>query len=155
MMGGIVGKRIDVWLLVLGLLVVGAGAAGAQQRSISGRVGSAVSDEPVAGATVTVVGTVISAVTDARGQFTLSAPDGPVTLVARAIGYKRRAVPVGPDQTTVAVRLEPDIFNLEAVIVTGQATNIEQKNLANAISSVTREELGRAPTATIESALQG
>ena len=149
------GKRIAVWLLALGLLVVGAGAAGAQQRSISGRVGSAVSDEPVAGATVTVVGTVISAVTDARGQFTLSAPDGAVTLTVRAIGYKRRTVPVAPDQSTLAVRLDQDIFNLEAVIVTGQATAVEQRNLPQAVSVVTAQDLQRAPTPTIESALQG
>ena len=149
------GKHLGMWLLALSLLVVGAGAAAGQQRSISGRVGSAVSDEPVAGATVVVVGTAISAVTDARGQFTLSAPDGVVTLVVRAIGYKRRTVAVGPEQATVAVGLEQDIFNLEAVVVTGQATSIEQKNLANAVSSVTAEELGRAPTPTIESTLQG
>jgi len=150
-----VGKRIAVWLLALCLLVVGAASAGAQQRSISGRVGNAVSDEPVVGATVSVVGTVISAVTDARGQFTLSAPDGAVTLTVRAIGYKRRTVPVAPDQGTIAVRLDQDIFNLEAVIVTGQATAVEQKNLPQAVSVVTAQDLQRAPTPTIESALQG
>lgn len=149
------GKRIAVWLLALCLLVVGAASAGAQQRSISGRVGNAVSDEPVVGATVSVVGTVISAVTDARGQFTLSAPDGAVTLTVRAIGYKRRTVPVAPDQGTIAVRLDQDIFNLEAVIVTGQATAVEQKNLPQAVSVVTAQDLQRAPTPTIESALQG
>jgi len=150
-----VGKRTAVWLLALCLLVVGAASAGAQQRSISGRVGNAVSDEPVVGATVSVVGTVISAVTDARGQFTLSAPDGAVTLTVRAIGYKRRTVPVAPDQGTIAVRLDQDIFNLEAVIVTGQATAVEQKNLPQAVSVVTAQDLQRAPTPTIESALQG
>jgi len=155
MMGGIVGKRIDMWLLALCLLMAGTASAGAQQRTISGRVGNAVSNEPVAGATVGVVGTVISAVTDARGQFSLSAPDGAVTLAVRAIGYKRRTVTVAADQATVAVDLDHDIFNLEAVVVTGQATSVEQKNAANSISSVTAEELGRAPTPTIESALQG
>lgn len=143
-------------LLVAGVLGAGlAGTAGAQQRSISGRVSNAVNDEPVAGATVSVVGTLISAVTDGRGEFSLSAPDGPVTLAVRAIGYKRRTVPVAGDQSTVAVRLEQDIFNLEAVVVTGQATGVEQRNLPQAVSVVTAADLQRAPTPTIESALQG
>lgn len=148
-------QHIWVGLVALSLSVGLAGAAGAQQRTIAGRVSNAVSDEPVAGATVSVVGTVIAAVTDARGQFTLLAPDGPHTLAVRAIGYKRRLMLVGPDQTSVAIGLEQDVFNLEAVVVTGQATSIEQKNLANAITSVSAEELVRAPSATIESALQG
>jgi len=154
-MGGIVRKNLGLWLLTLCLTTASAGVAGAQQRSISGRVGNAVSDEPVAGATVAVAGSAISAVTDARGQFTLSAPAGPVNLTVHAIGFKRRTVPVTADQSTVAVRLDQDIFNLEAVVVTGQATAVEQKNLPQAVSVVTAADLQRAPTPTIESALQG
>ena len=75
--------------------------------------------------------------TDGRGEFTLSAPAGPVSLSVRAIGYKRRAVAVGPDQTRIAIAVEPDIFNLEAVVVTGQATAVEQKNLPQAVSAKT------------------
>lgn len=146
------GRHLGIGLLAL---LLGAGAAAAQQRSISGRVGRAVSDEPVAAATVAVVGTAVSTVTDGRGQFTLSAPDGPVTLTVRAIGYKRRTVSVGPAQSSVAVSLEPDIFNLEAVVVTGQATGVEQRNLPNAVTTVTPEQLNRAPAQTVESALQG
>src|SRR6267142_815906 len=154
-MGGIVRKNLGLWLLTLCLTTASAGVAGAQQRSISGRVGNAVSDEPVAGATVAVAGSAISAVTDARGQFTLSAPAGPVNLTVHAIGFKRRTVTVTADQSTVAVRLDQDIFNLEAVVVTGQATAVEQKNLPQAVSVVTAADLQRAPTPTIESALQG
>lgn len=149
------GKHLGVMLLALGLGAGTAAAAAAQQRSISGRVASAVSDEPVAGATVAVVGTAISAVTDASGQFTLSAPEGAATLLVRAIGYKRRTVPVPAGQNTVAVSLEQDIFNLEAVVVTGQATAVEQRNLPQAVSVVTSQTLERAPASTIESALQG
>ena len=142
-------------LFALGLNVAMSASAMAQQRSITGRVGNSVSDEAIAGATVSVVGTSIAAVTDGRGQFTLAAPDGPVSLTVRAIGYKRRTLSVGPDQSSVAIPVEPDIFNLEAVVVTGQATAVEQKNLPQAVSVVTAQKLERVPTSTIESALQG
>ena len=51
--------------------------------------------------------------------------------------------------------LEPDIFNLEEVVVTGQSTGIEKQNLPNAVATVSGSELTRAPTGTLESALQG
>lgn len=146
-------QRIGAWIAVLALAL--APAAAAQQRTVSGRISNAVSDEPIVGATVTVLGAPVAAVTDGRGQFTLSAPDGAITLVIRAIGYKRRQVPVPGDQTTVAVRLEQDIFNLEAVVVTGQATAVEQRNLPQAVSVVQAQDLARAPASTIETALQG
>ena len=40
-------------------------------------------------------------------------------------------------------------------MVTGQATGIERKNLANAVATVSADELLRAPTATVEQSLQG
>jgi len=150
-----VNRYLKTCLLALACSVALAANALAQQRSIAGRVANSVSDEPIIGVTVTVVRTAIAAVTDVRGEFTLSAPAGPVSLSVRAIGYKRRTVPVGADQTRIAIAVEPDIFNLEAVVVTGQATAVEQKNLPQAVSVVTAQQLESVPTPTIESALQG
>ena len=148
-------RYLKTCLLALTCSVALASNALAQQRTIAGRVANAVSDEPIVGATVSVVGTAIAAVTDARGEFTLSAPEGLVSLSVRAIGYKRRSFPVNPDQARIALAVDPDIFNLEAVVVTGQATAVEQKNLPQAVSVVTAQQLERVPTPTIESALQG
>ncbi len=134
---------------------VGLGGAVAQQRPITGKVVSATSSEPVAGATVSVMGTPISALTNDRGEFALAGPGGVVTLSVRAVSYKRRQLQVPAEQSSLTVSLEPDVFNLEAVVITGQATGVEQRNLANAVTTVTSEQLDRAPTTTIESALQG
>ena len=144
------------WFSTLALsLSVGIGAAFAQQRPISGKVTSAASGEPVAGATVSVVGTPVAAVTNERGEFTLNAPVGAATLLIRNIGFKHQQIAVAPEQSRVEVRLEQDVFNLEAVVITGQATAVERRNLANAVTTVNAEQLTRAPTQTLESALQG
>jgi outer membrane receptor protein involved in Fe transport len=37
----------------------------------------------------------------------------------------------------------------------GQATGVERKNLANAVSSVNAEQLSKSPTASVEQSLQG
>src|SRR5438093_8407608 len=120
-----------------------------------GKVVSATTAAPIAGASVTVVGTPIGAVTNGRGEFSRSVPPGAVTLLVREVGYRSRQVPVAADASTATVSLEQDVFNLEAVVVTGQATGVSQQNLANAVTTVPTEQLNRAPVQTIEGALQG
>jgi TonB-dependent SusC/RagA subfamily outer membrane receptor len=141
--------------LILGAAVLGTRDARAQARAITGRVTSAQTGQGIARANLSVVGTIIVAVTNDRGEYSLAAPAGPVRMLVRGVGFKRRQVTVTADQETADVTLEQDIFNLEAVVVTGQATSVAQQNLANAVATVTPEVLTRAPTTTVESALQG
>src|SRR5690349_3781727 len=139
----------------LALVLTVPAAAAAQQRLINGRVTNAVTKDSISGASVAVLGTAVSAVTGDKGVFTLSAPSGPITLLVRMIGYKRQQVEVAGDQSSVDIVLEPDIFHLDAIVVTGLVSGVEQRNLANAVTTVGSDQLGRAPTPTLESALQG
>lgn len=148
------GKRTLLGMVMV-LLALGARDAHAQARVITGKVTSSQTGQPVGGATVSVLGTVIVAVANAQGEYSLAAPEGVVNILSRSIGYKRKQVQVGADQSTADLALDQDIFNLEAVVVTGQATSVEQKNLANAVTSVTGNALNGAPVSTIEGALQG
>src|SRR5262249_61475450 len=114
------------WYGVLAvLLALGARDARAQARVITGKVTSAQSGQPVGGATVSVLGTVIVAVSNAQGEYSLAAPEGVVNILSRSIGYQRNQVTVAADQSTADITLDQDIFNLEAVVVTGQATAVE------------------------------
>jgi TonB-linked SusC/RagA family outer membrane protein len=144
-----------VGLLVLLASVMGVGRAVAQTRVVTGKITSAQTGQAVPGASVSVVGTVIVAQSNDRGEYSLAAPTGELRLLVRAVGFKRRQVTVGADQQTGDFTLEQDIFNLDAVVVTGQATSIEQRNLPNAVTSITSQAVNAAPTSTIESALQG
>ena len=148
-------RKRSLFGVVTVLLALGARDAQAQARVITGKVTSAQTGQPVGGATISVLGTVIVAVSNAQGEYSLAAPEGVVNILSRSIGYKRKQVQVGADQSTADIALDQDIFNLEAVVVTGQATSIEQKNLANAVTSVTGAALNGAPVSTIEGALQG
>jgi TonB-linked SusC/RagA family outer membrane protein len=139
--------------LLLSLLCVQVSAA--QVRQIRGRITNVKTEQSVSEATVAVLGTQIVAQADNNGRFVLNAPDGPANLMVRSIGYKRQQITVPAGQETVNVALEPDVFKLEEIVITGQATGVEQRNLANAVSTVSAGELTRAPTPTIESALQG
>ena len=135
-------------------LSFGAASATAQQRQITGRVTAATTGDAIPGASVAVVGTAIVAATGNDGRFTVAAPEGDVTLVVRRIGFKRKSVPVPGTQTSVDVTLEPDVFNLEAIVVTGQATGVERRFAPNAIATVGAGELSRAPAPSVEASIQ-
>ncbi len=126
-----------------------------QVRQISGRVTNTQTQGGVPEATVSVSGTSIVAGTNNQGNYVLNAPAGDVSLVVRAIGYKRQQIAVPASQPTADFALEPDPFNLEEIVITGQATGQERQNLPNAVATVSSSELNRAPAPTLESALQG
>src|ERR1044071_7593668 len=140
--------RISLFTLAL-VTLLGVVAASAQQRQITGRVTSAATTEPIAGVTVSVTGTALTALTNAEGRYAIAAPSGAVTLVFRRIAFKRRELQVPADQTAADATLEPDVFNLEAVVVTGQATGVERRNAAIA-TAVDRALQGRVPGAYIQ-----
>src|SRR5437773_1316926 len=152
--GGVVVIRIPLFALALGAFVGVAGAS-AQQRQITGQVTSSATREPMAGVNVTVTGSAFAAVSNADGRYAISAPAGAVTLVFRHIAFKRREVTVAAEQTTADAALEPDVFNLEAVVVTGQATGVERRNAAIASSVVTAAEVTAAPEPAVDRALAG
>lgn len=143
-------------LLALALVpLMGVATLAAQQRQITGRVTAAPTGDPIAEVNVTVTGTALGAVTNADGRYAVPAPEGEATLVFRRIGYKRREILVPATQNTTDVTLEQDVFNLEAVVVTGQATGIERRNAAIATTNVSGQEIRRVPSPALDRALAG
>src|SRR5213078_3402969 len=151
--GGFVVQRTS--LFALGLVALGAVGASGQERQITGRVTSATNGEAIAGVNVSVTGAAFAAVTNVDGRYTISAPSGAVTLVFRRIAFKRREVSVPAGQNVADAALEADVFNLEAVVVTGQATGVERRNAAIATTNVTGEEVSRVPSPSVDRALAG
>ena len=142
--------------MVFGLLtLIGAGQASAQTRIVTGRVTDSLTSEAVTSGQVSVLGTTVAATVKDDGTFTVAVPARDVTLSVRSIGFKRRDVSVPVSQNAVQVTLQRDYFQLEAIVVTGQATGIERKNLAHAVATVSADQLVKAPTASVEEALQG
>jgi len=83
---------------------------------VRGVVLDSVSQQPVAGAQVQLVGTNRSVSTDASGVYTISGvPEGPATLRVQRIGYAQATIPVTVSVgTTVArdITLRPVITTL-------------------------------------------
>jgi TonB-linked SusC/RagA family outer membrane protein len=148
--------RRRIVLALLGVLLA-PGLLAAQDRQITGRVTRSAGGIPVSDAEVAVLGAPrYSAVrTNAEGRYTLRAPTGEVRLLVRAIGFARHELTVGAGQSTADVVLEPDVFKLSDVVVTGQATQIERRSAPTAISYVSGEDIAKVAAPTIENALTG
>src|SRR5207248_1289217 len=138
-------------LLLLALPLMSANA----QRRISGTV-KGESGEPLAAASVAVVGTTVGAYTDDQGRYSLTAPSGPITLRVRRIGYVQKSVDVTAGATgDVNVVLTRDVLQLETQVITGTATTVSSANAANAVTVLNTSQINRVPAQTIDYALQG
>ncbi len=89
----------------------------AQNRQVTGIVSCATSREQVPEASVTVKGTTRVTLTDAKGQFTISASPSEV-LVISSIGFAPQEIKIG-NSMNLTVRLADQYSDLEDVVVIG------------------------------------
>lgn len=141
--------------LLFALIGMQISGAHAQEREVSGVVTDATSGNPLPGVNVRPEGTNQGTVTNPDGEFSITLSSDQNVLVFTFVGYKRAVIELDPDQTTLDVELERDVINLEGAVISGRATTVRQRNLANAVSTVEAQDLERANAQTFSEALQG
>jgi TonB-linked SusC/RagA family outer membrane protein len=148
-------RKFGLFIVAL-LLTVFVSTEASAQRRVTGRV-TGPAGEPVVSATVTVQGTALGTTTIQDGSFSIgSVPGGAQVLVVRRLGFRRVTQPISATTSdNITVRLERDVLQLETQVITGTTTSVSSANAANSIAQVSGEELNRAPTPTVENALQG
>jgi len=100
-------------------------SAAQQTGTVAGTV-AAQSGTPLVGASVVIVGTVRSVLTNDKGQYRLSVPAGAHTVRARLIGYEaaEQRITVAAGQTVTAdFKLAATPLSLNAVVVVGARTS--------------------------------
>ncbi|MCA9737450.1 MAG: SusC/RagA family TonB-linked outer membrane protein [Gemmatimonadota bacterium] len=128
----------------------------AQQREVRGQVVAESGAQPLQDVAVQLVGNNrVGTFTDREGRFVLNVPSGPVRLQASLLGWQTATVEVGENQSTVVIQLGQDALRLDELVVTGQVTSVARRNLANAVASVSAEELTQVPAASVEQQLAG
>jgi len=108
--------------------------------------------DPVIGANVMVKGSTVGTITDFDGIFSIEAASGAVLQVS-FMGYKTQEVKVngaGP----IRVTLVPDNVQLQEVVAIGYGT-MKKSDLTGAVTSVSAEQLLKAPVSGLDQALQG
>ncbi|MBD0367720.1 MAG: TonB-dependent receptor plug domain-containing protein, partial [Flavisolibacter sp.] len=125
-------------------------SAGAQQRTITGRVLKSTNREPLAGATVS--SRTGSVTTDSSGTFSIRGATGE-DLTISFIGMTPRTVKV-PGSGELTIELQEAAAQLEQVVVTGYQTQ-RKVDLTGAVSVVNLNEVKDIPTGNPMRALQG
>lgn len=146
-------KKVSTSLLLSMLIMVFAGIAQAQQTvSVSGRVIDDVTLEPIAGATITVIGGTVSAASDEQGDFMLANVPIAAKLSVSYLGYESQVVEITEAKMTIA--LMGSTNTLEDVVVIGYGS-VKRKDVTTAISSVSLEDLNERPIVNAAQAIQG
>ena len=132
--------------LMMGLfLSIGAYA----QITVQGHVKDA-TGEPVIGATVNIVGTTTTVVTDFDGNFTLTAPKG-AQLQVSSIGLQSQTVTAAPE---LVIELLDDSQVLENVVVIGYGT-VKKNDLTGSVTALKPDSKNKGVVVSAQDMLSG
>ena len=141
-----------LYLCLLGILSIGTTMA---QITVSGSVTDDLG-EGLVGVSVLLKGTTIGTITDLDGSFSIDIPDNTGTLELSYLGYQTQSLDVSADDNFFEVTMEQDANQLDEIVVTGLASSIKRSNLANAVSTISSDQLtGVTPQQTVDGALYG
>ncbi len=144
-------KLLTTMLLLLAL----SGFSYAADRTVTGNVTMSRSGDSLPGTQIILKGTFIGTVTNNEGEYSLDIPVDQVTLVITFIGFKTQEITLAPGVTTLDIEMEEDILKTSGVVVTGLASTVKKRNLANSVATISAEELVPAPVQTLDGALAG
>ena len=140
--------------MIVLFVFVGCSTLWAQTRVITGTVTSSVEGEgAIPGVSVVVPGTTIGVYTDMNGKFTLNVPQTANKLVFTFIGMKTQEITIG-SQATINIAMEPDIMNLDEVIVVGYGTQ-KREAKTGSVGVVANDEIQNIPEVSIDKMLAG
>src|SRR5690606_20152720 len=109
----------------------------AQEAGISGNVSDA-DGNPLPGVSVIIQNTSTGTSTDLEGNYSLENVSADAVLVFSYVGYKSLQEPVN-GRRQINVRLEPDLAQLDEVVVVGYGTQ-RRANVTSAAASVQESE---------------
>jgi TonB-linked SusC/RagA family outer membrane protein len=143
-------RKLSVFLVLMLFMGVSVMA----QRTITGTVTSSEDGSPIPGAAIVVKGTTLGTTTDIDGKYTLTVKDGAEALIVRFVGMVTKEVPLGASNV-INVTLDPDMVDIEGVVVTALGITREKKALGYSVQDVKAEELTRTQDHNVVNLLNG
>ncbi len=129
-----------------------------QTATIVGRIVDQDSD-PIAGANISLPGTVLGSVSDENGAFRIvNVPAGGFQLIITVIGYKQETISVqlaAGQQTEIGtIALAEVALSSEPILVTAGRYEQKLQDIPASVGSISRQEIQSRNTITIDKALQ-
>lgn len=141
-------------IMLVFLLLAGVNFAFAQSRTVTGKVTSSEDGLGMPGVTVVVKGTHIGTATDIDGVYTISVLPEHKALVFSFVGMTTKEVALG-DQKSINVVLDPDVFQIDEVVVTALGISREKKSLGYATQEISGSELNNVKGDNFINSLSG
>jgi TonB-linked SusC/RagA family outer membrane protein len=123
-----------------------------QNKIVTGKVTNG-NGEPLAGVTVQVKGSNVTAVTGSDGSFRIDVPGTASTLVLSYVGMEPQEVNIS-DRSAVQVQMKELANTLSDVVVVGYGTQ-KRANLTGSVATVTGQTLTQRPAPNAANLLQG
>lgn len=123
----------------------------AQEKIVQGQVLSAISKQPIAGATVSIKEKKISTKTDARGQFVLNIPEYVQELNVNFMGFKTAHIPLTAS-VNYQITLEESSEDIDEVVVTG-IFNRSAESFTGATTTISGQEIKKINTNSVLAAI--
>jgi iron complex outermembrane receptor protein len=146
---------------LLALLILTSYLSMSQSKNrgvITGRVIDRESHYVIAGANVTITGTVLGTVTDREGRFRITGtPQGDHEIIVSMIGYKKMLIPVSISEsggTEITVELNQMAIETEPVVITANRREQSLEEVPVSVSVVTDQMLKNRNTITLDEALK-
>ncbi|PHN01462.1 SusC/RagA family TonB-linked outer membrane protein [Flavilitoribacter nigricans] len=143
-------RHLFKWSLSVGMFLL-CSMTMLAQKTITGQMTDASTDEPLIGANVIVKGTTTGTITDFDGNYSIEASEGDV-LIFSYTGYSSQEVSVG-SESTINIGLESGQVLDEVVVVAyGKQKKV---TVTGAVVGVEGEELKQSPAVDISNSLAG
>jgi len=145
-------KKLFTKLTVITVLLFGLCSFAVGQRTITGVISDAETNEPLIGANVIIKGTGTGTITDIDGSYSLDIPDGTETLVISYTGYIDQVIVVGTSNT-LNIALAPGAL-LDEIVVIGYGTQTK-KEITGSVASISSKDFNVGNVTSPAQLLQG
>lgn len=129
------------------------GGETSKKVTITGKVLSSDTREPIVGATVLVIGTTSGAITDQKGQFSISAPENSKVEISYS-GMLPEVKNITGATSNLVIELKADVVALDDVVVTGYQT-ISKERSTGSYSVISEKNLKSKIETNIVNKLEG
>ncbi|MGL4631260.1 MAG: SusC/RagA family TonB-linked outer membrane protein [Leadbetterella sp.] len=153
-------KKINPFLKFCLLFLVAFQSAFAQRNNytIKGKVSDSFGSLP--GVSIRVMGLSLGTTTDLDGEYVLSLnlSEGSYSLVFSSVGYTnitKKITLANETLITENITMSTDGLNLDELIVTGSTSKQSRRELGNAISQISSDQLVKSGTNNLFGAMQG
>ena len=151
-------KRLRLLVAALAAAVVPTIAA-AQTGTITGRVTNAQNAQPIASATVTVMGTSLRGVTNENGQYRITGvPAGTHQVTASRLGFSTRtatATVAAGGTATADITLSTSAIQLGGLVATATGNEQRTRELGNSVSTLRADSVNMAAVSNVSQLIQG